>query len=607
MIRKNNIIGKNLADCKNVTSCSLGAMQNLLSYIPITEHETYASNFKEAGGVEYVLLVAGAAMGLLAPQQGIVTDAMQSLAKEWYKGLEASLQEIYNEAMITNPTPKNKENQPITFSDLFLIACAFGYDSNGFLSVYDFVYFRPKRKFLSIHNVSTLYDTKTLQTDALPVLVDPVHRFWADADEFGIQNLYVDDVIFDPTFASGRVSNVACDSGEIVDAVGHAVLNTYHPPYCGLGSYAEEQPEAFVQPFLNHVRKLLPHEDDAKLLIQWCAHIIQRPGEKIRWAPILYSIDQGVGKDTIINFVQEIVGKRYCSTIKPTDIGGNFNEWAQSILIRISEVSDVSEKSSRRKFQEEVKTIISGDDKFVTINEKYGFKHNARNIAHVIITTNNPQDIAVSEEDRRYDVMECATKQAMGIEDLDARKNYFDALYKWYENGGKEKLYAFLLHVDLSDFKATVPRLTEAKKVLQQNTMEYLNWIQDVIDVIGDNQNELGIKIFRADTFIALAKEMCDNLPQWSGPEKNKIPTMFRNNISRFKYQTLKGGNKADGRVTIGHGKKTTVYGKGYKESNFAVDKKDLLSPEQVPDIVSLLIPVKHNYNSNFSGTYKIY
>ena len=599
--------GRNLADCKNAISCSLGAIRNLLAAIPISDPDKFDKHAAKVGGKEYVIQIAGTVIGLAGPQPGIVTDAMRSLFKEWCGDeMPDSIQEIGLQAMITNPVLRNKYNQPTTVSDLYDIANVFGFFSNGYLNVYDFVYLRSKQKFVDIYNVSSLYTPKSIQSDALPVLIDSEHRLWMDADEYGMQNLCVDDIVFDPTFKTGIVHNVICNCGDIVTATGRALFNTYAPPTCAIGSYAEEQPEAFVQPFLNHVRKLLPHEGDAKLLIQWCAHIIQRPGEKIRWAPILYSIDQGVGKDTIINFVQEIVGKRYCSTIKPTDIGGNFNEWAQSILIRISEVSDVSEKSSRRKFQEEVKTIISGDDKFVTINEKYGLKHNARNIAHVIITTNNPQDIAVSEEDRRYDVMECATKQAMGIEDLDARKNYFDALYKWYENGGKEKLYAFLLHVDLSDFKATVPRLTEAKKVLQQNTMEYLNWIQDVIDVIGDNQNELGIKIFRADTFIALAKEMCDNLPQWSGPEKNKIPTMFRNNISRFKFQTLKG-TKSDGRVTISKGKKTTIYCKGYKESNFAVDKKDLLRPEQVPDIVSLLTPVKHNYNSNFNGTYKIY
>lgn len=595
-MQKISSLGKNLADCKNVQSCCLSSVRNLLCDIPIWEYRLHQKKFQKAGGVEYVITVTGAVLNMLSPQIGTVTPAARSLINEWFgEDLEDSLKEIGYQAMIANPIPRNKYNQPITILDLYEIAGEFGVDSNGYLDITNFVYLRSKQKFMDVHNTSNLYNVKTIQSDALPVLVNPAMRLWADADEFGIQNLYVDDVIFDPLQKSGRLANMACESGEIVKVVGHAIFNTYTPPLCSIGNYIDDDPEHFVQPFVHHVRNLLRSSGDAKIMLQWCAHIIQRPGEKIRWAPILYSIDQGVGKDTIINFVQEIVGKRYCSTIKPTDIGGNFNEWAQSILIRISEVSDVSEKSSRRKFQEEVKTIISGDDKFVTINEKYGFKHNARNIAHVIITTNNPQDIAVSEEDRRYDVMECATKKAMGIEDIEARKNYFDALYKWYEKGGKENLYAYLLHVDLSDFKATVPRLTEAKEALQQASLDYLYWIQDVIDTIGENQGDLGSNVFRSDTFLAMAKGMCNSLPQWSGPEAFKIATMFRTNIAKFKYQQVKGSS-GNGRISVGHGKKTMVYYRNYNVNSLDVDKKDLLEPEQVPDIIELLTPKKESF-----------
>lgn len=602
--------GKSIMDCKNVAALNINTMRGLLAEIPVWEYGIHKKEFRDAGGVEYVVNIGCYFIARhYAPKGGELTADGKSLLRDWLSDeISDTVKSVAAHALQDTRSIKNMQGRTPTISDLYAIASHFGFSASNFLSVYDFVYFRPKSKFMSVHNVANLYPPKTIQTDCLPVLVNEHADLWMDADEFGMESLFVDDVLFDPCIPSGRNMNVTCEGGALVPATGHALLNTYTPPICKKGPFDEKDPEHYIKPFIEHLKLMLPHEGDAKIFLQWCAHVIQKPGEKVRWSPILYSLDQGVGKDSVINFIQGIIGKKYCSTIKASDLSGNFNEWAQSIIIRISEVSDVSEKYSRKKFQEEVKALISGDDAFVTINEKYGIKHNARNIARVIITTNNPQDIAVSEEDRRYDVFECATKEDMGIDNVDDYTTYFDTLHNWYNQGGRECLYTFLSKVDISDFNPNRPRQTKAKVFMQTQSMDYIAWINDTIEAIAHSQPRLKDTIIRADTFIAVARVMAQTDMSWTGPESSKIPAALRANITKFKYSLL-AGPKGDGRCTVGNGKKTNIYIRGYNTGNFMEDKFDLLKPEQAQSAVNKFMgrELPNEYSTSVIRPYKMY
>lgn len=601
--------GQSLDKCTNSSSCSVSAARILLAHIPLEERYTKHGQhvFDTYGGLSEVIKLCAFVLSEFLPKSGVINPQVSDILMDWYpKDLEGE----YRQAGIAAATTRDMLNiykKPAGIIDLYEIATKFGYSCNGYLNIEDFVYLRSKRKFIDIYNPTNLYDAKTLNTDALPVCVDKAHGLWVDADIYGYRNLFVDDLVFDPIIHTGRNENKACNDGEIIDVQGHALFNLYCPPRIPEGPYQKDQPDFYVKPFLDHVHKLLPFGNDADTIIAWCAHIIQKPYEKCRWAPILYSIDQGVGKDTLINFIQGIIGKRYSSTIKPTDLLGTFNEWARSIILRISEVSDSNEKFNRRKFQEAVKAIISGDDAFITINEKYGQKYNARNIAHVIITTNNPQDILITEEDRRYDVFECALKIAMGIDEEDKYTAYFDQLYNWYENGGREALYSYLKHYDISKFNPNRPRKTDAKRAMIQESLETFNWIQDVLDIFAENQGEVAAKVIRQDTFIALAKRMAIQLPQWQGPDTKQISSFFKGAIGKFGYKKMVD-SKGNTRIVVSSGTRTTVFFKDWDPALFKMARFDLITPDQVQDIVDLLAPNHKEsvtYNGEYQGVYQ--
>ena len=61
--------------------------------------------------------------------------------------------------------------------------------------------------------------------------------------------------------------------------------------------------------FETHVRYLCNGDETvAGHLIDWVAHLVQRPGERVSHAVVITSPTQGVGKDTLAEMIGRVVG-----------------------------------------------------------------------------------------------------------------------------------------------------------------------------------------------------------------------------------------------------------------------------------------------------------
>lgn len=556
------------SDCTNQNRFDYRAALDFIEKIPLRECDEprYKPIFDKYHGPKFVAALVSRLIVLDKNDAINSSYIMEKLKNWWPEDIQGMIYRYANQALgLSNQVDILEEHiNDVTWDYLLDLVVDFGFVPYGFMDIKNFIYIPSKKKFTNIYNTLDLYDCKTIAQLCQPVLIDKENDLYIDADQWGIVNQYVTDIVFDPSLKQGFNPNCTIDQGEIIPAVGFNAYNIYRKPEIQEGRYNAEQPYLFVMPFINHLNKLFNNnEQDVNQFIQWCAHIIQRPYEKVRWAPVMYSIDQGVGKDTAINFVQGIIGKRNASTIKPSQVASDFNEFAQSILIRVSEVADVSEKMSKRKFQEEIKTLISGDEEFITINRKYGLKYNARNLAHVVITTNNPNDILITNEDRRYDVFRCASKAEMGLTDIREYTDYFNHLYKWYNNEGKADLYSYLLNVDLSEFNPNAPRLTVAKIELQSITNEALNWVYDVLDIIasvqGGEDNIPGSRMFRIDTFLTVSKYLLRTDLKWTGPtDPNTLSRNINSYLRKLGYMYVFNKDSKDKRWRI-NGIKTNI------------------------------------------------
>lgn len=90
-------------------------------------------------------------------------------------------------------------------------------------------------------------------------------------------------------------------TGEIVtDELGRSAVNTYVPAHV-------KREKGDPQPFLDHVARVIPDEGDRRILFDWMAHVVQHPGFKIPWAPLIQSVE-GAGKNALKYTLSAAIG-----------------------------------------------------------------------------------------------------------------------------------------------------------------------------------------------------------------------------------------------------------------------------------------------------------
>ena len=125
------------------------------------------------------------------------------------------------------------------------------------------------------------------------------------------------------------------------------------------------------------------------------------PGEKINHALVLGG-EQGIGKDAILEPLKIAVGPWNFAEISPQEALGNFNEFGQSVVLRISEGKDLGDVD-RFAFYEATKTLIAAPPDTLRVNPKFVKPYYVLNVIGVIITTNHKVGgLFLPPDDRRH-------------------------------------------------------------------------------------------------------------------------------------------------------------------------------------------------------------
>ncbi len=261
--------------------------------------------------------------------------------------------------------------------------------------------------------------------------------------------------------------------GELVEHVGASCFNLYRPPAPRAGGDANA-----VAPWVDHIRKVYP--DEADHIIQWLAHRVQRPQEKINHALVLGGV-QGIGKDTILAPVKEAVGTWNFQEASPQNVIGRFNGFLKAVVLRISEARDLGDVN-RFQFYDHMKTYTSSPPETLRLDEKNLREYYVRNCCGVILTTNHKTDgIYLPPDDRRHFVAwsVCAKDEFL--------EQYWNSLWRWYEYGGLAHVAAYLSAVDLSSFdsKASPPKTPAFWEIVDANRAPEDAELADAIDAIG--------------------------------------------------------------------------------------------------------------------------
>jgi Family of unknown function (DUF5906) len=314
-----------------------------------------------------------------------------------------------------------------------------------------------------------------LKPDGTPVTNAKGKVAMIKASEWLAKHRSVESLTWDPGKPEYIHDCVVVDGGYI-DKPGATTLNFYRPPPdVNLGDPAQ------ATRWVDHWHALYP--GDADHIIAWLACRVQHPGNKINHALVLGGAVK-IGKDTLLEAVVRTVGEWNFQTIKLNHLVGKNNDFLKTLIVRLSEVRDVSDHGTINRYQlsDHVKEMLAAPPNTLRVNEKYINEYYVLNRVGMIVTTNYRDALILPPDDRRHYV---PFSERRGEE---FPKEFWNAFWSWYETGGFAHVAALLYQYDLSGFdpKAEPPKTDAFRYMVSAGRGAAYGELADAIDVLGN-------------------------------------------------------------------------------------------------------------------------
>ncbi len=245
----------------------------------------------------------------------------------------------------------------------------------------------------------------------------------------------------------------------------HSCLNIYR-------SSGIEPEDGDVGPFKELMEHVFDGDADAvHHVTSFFAYMVQNPGQRINHALVIQG-EQGIGKDTILAAISEVIGHHNYSQVTLQHVESQFNDWLfGKQLIVFQEMM----AAGRRGIYNKLKTFITEPQ--VSINEKHLSLQRLPNRAVYVFLTNYKHAISIDHGDRRMWVWYSKAGEKP--------EAFFRQFNDWKSNRQNiSALLHYLLGYDTSKFKPyAAPPMTHAKKELIQNSAsEIEQFLRSAID-----------------------------------------------------------------------------------------------------------------------------
>jgi hypothetical protein len=327
--------------------------------------------------------------------------------------------------------------------------------------------------------------------------------------------------------------------GGWIDRSGVTCFNLYLPPVVTPGDATE------ASEWIDLVRYVFP--DEADHILDWLAHRAQRPEDKINHALVLGGM-QGVGKDTILEPVKYAIGPWNFQEASPKQILGRFNGFLKSVILRISEARDLGE-FDRFAFYDHMKAYTAAPPDVLRVDEKNLREHSIINCCGIIITTNHKTDgIHLPADDRRHFVAWSHRTK----EDEKFQGTYWEDIWTYYDNGGREHVAAYLMQRDISRFnsKAPPPKTPAFWAIVDANRPPEDAELADLLEVLGSPD---------AVTLGRMQDAAEGNFGEWIRDLKNR--RIIPHRLESCGYVPVRNDAAKDGLWKI-YGRRQAVYAK---------------------------------------------
>jgi hypothetical protein len=395
-------------------------------------------------------------------------------------------------------------------------------DFRAYMPMHSYIY-TPCREMWPAASVNARVPPVALIIDGAPVLDDKGKPKKQQASTWLDKNRPVECMSWIPGEPE-LIPDRLISNGGWIERKGVTCFNLYRPPQCRLGDPSE------AGPWLDHARRVFGDRTDH--IMQWLAHRVQRPKEKINHALLLGGM-QGVGKDTLLEPVRHAIGPWNFQEVSPIQALGRFNGFLKSVILRISEARDLGE-IDRFKFYDHMKTYLAAPPDVLRIDEKHLREHYIVNCCGVVITSNHKTDgLYLPADDRRHFVAWCdLTKD-------DFTPAYWNTLWNWYQDGGFAHVAAYLTELDITAFdpKAPPPKTPEFWDIVDASQAPEDAELADILDRMGNPD---------ATTLIRILNEAAGSeIEGWLRDRRNRRAIPYR--LEKCGYVPVRNDGAKDG------------------------------------------------------------
>lgn len=249
-------------------------------------------------------------------------------------------------------------------------------------------------------------------------------------------------------------------------------------------------------------------EVEANWVIDWCAHMLQRPWEKPRVALVAIG-GRGVGKNTVLYPLEKILGRHAYAISSGEQLFGRFNSHLQD---KVLAVLDEAFWSGDKRHEGRLKTLITSDG--ITYERKgYDAEYRPSYIRCAILS-NEEWVVPAGNDERRFAVYEMANGHQGDHE-------WFRRLYRGlmaHQRAGLRLLMWQLLNREItSDVKVAPDTEGLARQKIESLHGPDAFWFQCLCDgrVLGSVEDEWPAEI-EVGTLYRLYEKWASKQPQWN-------------------------------------------------------------------------------------------
>jgi len=249
---------------------------------------------------------------------------------------------------------------------------------------------------------------------------------------------------------------------------GMLVINEYIPEILQYG-FEIPTPEECQQgalPWIVHIKNMIHNPEEADILVDWFAYLIQHPDERPMFAPLVLSETRGVGKDMMTDIFSSLIGHKFSKKSSIQELS-KADGWGDAFYhTKLITVSECGSPTDRYTVGNSIKDAITTNTKSMNIKSRpiqFG-----RVYAGIIFFSNSISPFRLDEGDRRFFITRCDWSKTEA--DKYKSEGYFSKLASFYSDPKHlYELYHYLRNRKIStDMKGDAP-MTSTKEIMMHS------------------------------------------------------------------------------------------------------------------------------------------